>query len=105
MVYYAGFILASNKEKEMAQVCEYTGKRPATGNNVSFSQRKTKRLFKPNLFDVKLLDPETGEKFKARLSAKAIKTFQKNPSELLKFARMKRVQNKRRAERVARKAK
>jgi large subunit ribosomal protein L28 len=85
----------------MSQVCEYTGKRPTTGHNVSHSNRKTKRRFLPNLFDVKLTDPETGKKFKARLSTNAIKTFQKNPSKLLQFARKKRKQLERKAERLA----
>lgn len=29
--------------------CEMCGKKPLTGNNVSFSQKKTKRRFKPNI--------------------------------------------------------
>lgn len=33
----------------MSQVCQVTGKRPRSGNNVSFSHRKTKRRFIPNL--------------------------------------------------------
>ncbi|WP_435103428.1 50S ribosomal protein L28 [Arhodomonas sp. AD133] len=33
----------------MAKVCQVTGKRPATGNNVSHSNIKTKRRFLPNL--------------------------------------------------------
>jgi large subunit ribosomal protein L28 len=33
---------------EMAK-CEICGKKPLTGNNVSFSQKKTKRRFKPNI--------------------------------------------------------
>ncbi|EPJ51513.1 MAG: 50S ribosomal protein L28 [Osedax symbiont Rs2] len=33
----------------MAKVCVVTGKRPVTGNNVSHSQRKTRRRFLPNL--------------------------------------------------------
>ncbi|OHV10912.1 50S ribosomal protein L28 [Kushneria phosphatilytica] len=33
----------------MSQVCQVTGKRPMTGNNVSHSQRKTRRRFEPNL--------------------------------------------------------
>lgn len=33
----------------MSQVCQVTGKRPVTGNNVSHSQRKTRRRFVPNL--------------------------------------------------------
>ena len=33
----------------MSKVCQVTGKRPVTGNNVSHSQRKTRRRFLPNL--------------------------------------------------------
>jgi large subunit ribosomal protein L28 len=33
----------------MSQVCQVTGKRPMTGNNVSHAQNKTRRRFKPNL--------------------------------------------------------
>ncbi len=33
----------------MSKVCQVTGKRPISGNNVSHSNRKTKRRFLPNL--------------------------------------------------------
>lgn len=33
----------------MSKICQVTGKRPMTGNNVSHSHRKTKRRFLPNL--------------------------------------------------------
>jgi large subunit ribosomal protein L28 len=33
----------------MARVCQVTGKRPMTGNNVSHANNKTKRRFLPNL--------------------------------------------------------
>ena len=33
----------------MARVCQVTGKRPQTGNNVSHANNKTKRRFLPNL--------------------------------------------------------
>jgi large subunit ribosomal protein L28 len=33
----------------MARVCEVTGKRPMSGNNVSHANNKTKRRFLPNL--------------------------------------------------------
>jgi large subunit ribosomal protein L28 len=33
----------------MSKVCQVTGKRPITGNNVSHSHRKTRRRFLPNL--------------------------------------------------------
>jgi large subunit ribosomal protein L28 len=33
----------------MARVCQVTGKRPITGNNVSHANNRTKRRFMPNL--------------------------------------------------------
>jgi large subunit ribosomal protein L28 len=33
----------------MARVCEVTGKRPVTGNNVSHAKNRTRRRFLPNL--------------------------------------------------------
>ena len=33
----------------MSRVCEVTGKRPVTGNNVSHANNKTKRRFLPNI--------------------------------------------------------
>jgi len=33
----------------MARVCQVTGKRPTTGNNVSHANNKTRRRFLPNL--------------------------------------------------------
>ena len=36
-------------DQVMSKVCQVTGKRPATGNNVSHSNVKTKRRFLPNL--------------------------------------------------------
>jgi large subunit ribosomal protein L28 len=33
----------------MSRVCQVTGKGPITGNNVSHSNRKTRRRFLPNL--------------------------------------------------------
>jgi large subunit ribosomal protein L28 len=33
----------------MARVCQVTGKRPTTGNNVSHANNRTRRRFLPNL--------------------------------------------------------
>lgn len=33
----------------MSRVCQVTGKRPATGNNVSHANNRTRRRFLPNL--------------------------------------------------------
>ncbi len=37
----------------MAKVCQITGKKVITGNNVSHSHKKTRRTFRPNLFKKK----------------------------------------------------
>ena len=55
----------------MSRVCQVTGKGPATGNNVSHSNIKTKRRFLPNLQRVKAI--VDGEVKYIRVTAKAIK--------------------------------
>lgn len=37
------------RESVMSRVCQVTGKRPQTGNNVSHANNKTRRRFLPNL--------------------------------------------------------
>lgn len=61
----------------MAKVCQLTGKRPAVGNNVSHSNRKTKRRFLPNLQRKRFFIPETGQTVRLRISTTAIKTINK----------------------------
>ena len=39
----------------MAKVCEYCGKKPMAGNNVSHANNTTKRRFMPNLQKVRAL--------------------------------------------------
>jgi large subunit ribosomal protein L28 len=36
-------------EIAMTQVCQVTGKRPQSGNNVSHAKNRTRRRFEPNL--------------------------------------------------------
>jgi large subunit ribosomal protein L28 len=37
------------EDRTMSRVCQVTGKRPVTGNNVSHAHNKTRRRFLPNL--------------------------------------------------------
>ncbi len=37
------------RARVMARVCQVTGKRPVTGNNVSHAKNRTRRRFLPNL--------------------------------------------------------
>lgn len=62
----------------MSKVCQVTGKRPTTGNNVSFSNRKTKRRFEPNLQRKRYYVPSQGRWVTLTLSTKGMKTISKN---------------------------
>lgn len=67
----------------MSRVCQLTGARPSAGNNVSHSKRRTKRRFIPNLITKKVFDPITGTWVRIRMTARALRTMNKNPK---KFA-------------------
>lgn len=57
--------------------CEYCGKHTQFGQNNPFSQKKTKRTFKPNLQKVKIV--EGGQLISRTLCTKCIKTVGKDP--------------------------
>jgi large subunit ribosomal protein L28 len=57
------------------QVCDITGKGKQFGHNVSFSQRRTKKVWKPNL-QTKTLTID-GKKVRAKVSTQAIRTLKK----------------------------
>jgi len=48
------------------------------GNNVSHSNRKTKRKFNPNLQTKKFFIPESGEWITLKVSTSALRTIDKN---------------------------
>jgi large subunit ribosomal protein L28 len=74
----------------MARVCEITGKRPHSGNNVSHANNKTKRRFYPNLQTKRFYVPEDGKWITLKVSANAIKTINsKGITAVLKEARAK----------------
>ncbi len=61
----------------MSRVCQITGKKAIVGNNVSHSNIKTKRTFKPNLHTKKFFVPEIGEYVVLKVSAKAMRDMNK----------------------------
>lgn len=61
----------------MSKVCQLTGKRPITGNNVSHSNRKTKRRFLPNLQKKKFYIPEDDMWITLKVSTSAIRNINK----------------------------
>ena len=61
----------------MSQVCQITGKRVVSGNNVSHSKKRTKRRFYPNLFDKNFYLPEEDRNIRLRVSAKGLRKINK----------------------------
>lgn len=64
----------------MSNICNLTGKRPATGNNRSHSMRATKRRFMPNVSKKTIIDPYTGKTLKVKISTRAQRSLMKNPA-------------------------
>ena len=62
----------------MSRVCQITGKRVVTGNNVSHSKRRTKRKFYPNLVTKRFYIPEEDKWVTLKVSAAALRTINKN---------------------------
>ncbi len=62
----------------MARVCEVTGKKPMSGNNVSHANNKTKRRFLPNLQHRKFWVESENRWIKLRLTNAALRTIDKN---------------------------
>ncbi len=58
------------------QKCDITGKGKQYGHNVSFSQRHTKKVWKPNL-QTKTITVD-GKKVTLKVSTQAIRTLKKN---------------------------
>jgi large subunit ribosomal protein L28 len=57
------------------QKCELTGKGKQYGHNVSFSLRRTKKVWKPNLQNKTIL--VDGKKVRLKISTAAIRTLKK----------------------------
>jgi large subunit ribosomal protein L28 len=59
----------------MSRTCELTGVKPLFGQNVSHSNRKTKRKFLPNLCNVTLVSDSLNKKVRLRISAGTLRTI------------------------------
>jgi large subunit ribosomal protein L28 len=62
----------------MARVCQLTGKKPRSGNNVSVSYAKTKRRFDINLKKKRFFLAAENRWIELRVSTSAIRTINKN---------------------------
>lgn len=61
----------------MAKVCQVTGKRPVTGNNVSHAKNRTKRRFLPNLQTHRFWVESENRFVKLRITTKAMRIIDK----------------------------
>jgi len=61
----------------MARKCQVTGKRANVANNVSHSQRKTKKRQLPNLQKKRIYIPELKRWVTVKLTTRALKTVTK----------------------------
>lgn len=62
----------------MANICQITGKKLMVGNNVSHSNAKTKRVFRPNLQVKKFFVPEENSWITLKVSAAGLRAINKN---------------------------
>ncbi len=62
----------------MAKKCELTGVGPMSGNNVSHSNRKTRRRFLPNMQVITYASEALGRNVTLRLTAASIRTVEHN---------------------------
>jgi large subunit ribosomal protein L28 len=62
----------------MSRICQVTGKRPMSGNNVSHANNKTRRRFLPNLHSHRFWLEGEQRYVKLRLSTKGLRIIDKH---------------------------
>lgn len=61
----------------MSRICQVTGKKPASGNNVSHANNRTRRRFMPNLHTHRFWVESENRWVKLRLTAKGVRIIDK----------------------------
>ena len=62
----------------MSKICDISGKKPMSGNNVSHANNRTKRRFIPNLQNVKLYSSSLQKYVNLNVTTRTMKTVEKN---------------------------
>ncbi len=62
----------------MSKLCELTGARPQFGNNVSHSNRKTRRKFLPNIQTIGFFSDTMKKEYRFNIAASVLKSVEKN---------------------------
>ena len=72
----------------MARVCQVTGKRPMSGNNVSHAKNRTRRRFLPNLHSHRFWVESEKRFVRLRLTSKGMRIIDKKGIDVV-FADMR----------------
>ena len=67
----------------MSRICEVTGKRPMSGNNVSHAKNKTRRRFEPNLHMHRFWVSSQKRFVRLRVSSKGLRIIDKKGIEVV----------------------
>ena len=62
----------------MSNMCQITGKKAMTGNNVSHANNRTKRRFLPNLQNVKFFSSALNRYLNLKITVRTMKSIEKN---------------------------
>ncbi len=62
----------------MSKRCPLTGKTIQFGNNVSHSQRKTRRRFNPNMQEISVISEALGQTVKIKMPVSTLRTIEHN---------------------------
>ena len=62
----------------MSKICEISGKKPMSGNNVSHANNRTRRRFIPNIQSVKLYSGILQKYINLNITIRTMKTVEKN---------------------------
>lgn len=81
----------------MSKVCQVTGKRPISGNNVSHAHNKTRRWFAPNLHHHRFWVPSENRFVRLRVSAAGMRIIDKKGIEAV----LKDIEKRRKADKAA----
>jgi len=69
--------ISNFRGEAMSKVCQVTGKKPMSGNNVSHAKNRTRRRFEPNLQSHRFWIEEEKRFVRLRLSAKGMRIVDK----------------------------
>ena len=61
----------------MSKMCQISGKKAMTGNNVSHAKNRTRRRFLPNLQNISLFSEVLDKTIRFKVSSSAIRTVEK----------------------------